>query len=184
MCSVRAHGVSCFRMINRVLPRLWLGRALALSGILLVAANLRSAVAALSPIVSYIRKDFDLDIFAVGAIGMLPPFFFAVFSSVRPASLAMWSILALVAVIPWIWLIVARPAGPPSAQDNIRSIRGLSCRIRGSNSAGGGSDRTALSRFPSESLSPNRWPIQEIRSRATSGTPDQCGGPAATRQIS
>ena len=123
MCSVRAHGVSCFRMINRVLPRLWLGRALALSGILLVAANLRSAVAALSPIVSYIRKDFDLDIFAVGAIGMLPPFFFAVFSSVRPASLAMWSILALVAVIPWIWLIVARPAGPPSAQDNIRSIK-------------------------------------------------------------
>ncbi len=64
---------------------LWRGRTLALLGILLVAANLRTAVAALSPIFAEIRVDFAISSIAVGVLGMLPPVCFAIFGIVAPA---------------------------------------------------------------------------------------------------
>ena len=66
-------------------PRsLWAGRTLALLGIILVAANLRTAVAALSPIVSQISTDVPLSATAIGVLGMLPPVCFAVFGIFTP----------------------------------------------------------------------------------------------------
>ena len=56
---------------------LWAGRAVALVGILLVALSLRTAVAAISPIVSQIRFDLTLDSVGLGVIGSLPPVAFA-----------------------------------------------------------------------------------------------------------
>lgn len=67
-------------------PRpLWHGRAIALIGILLVAANLRTAVAALSPIYAEIRAEFPVTSLGVGLLGMLPPICFAVFGLVAPS---------------------------------------------------------------------------------------------------
>ncbi|MGO4536874.1 MFS transporter [Leifsonia sp. 2MCAF36] len=67
-------------------PRpLWHGRAIALVGILLVAANLRTAVAALSPIFAEIRTDFAVSNIDVGLLGMLPPICFAVFGLIAPS---------------------------------------------------------------------------------------------------
>jgi CP family cyanate transporter-like MFS transporter len=63
---------------------LWAGRTLALLGIVLVAANLRTAVAALSPIVAEIAADIPLDSVGVGFLGTLPPLCFAVFGLLTP----------------------------------------------------------------------------------------------------
>lgn len=63
---------------------LWAGRALALLGILLVAVNLRTAVAALSPIAAEIGADIALSPTTLGVLGMLPPVCFAVFGIVTP----------------------------------------------------------------------------------------------------
>jgi CP family cyanate transporter-like MFS transporter len=66
-------------------PRsLWAGRTLALVGIILVAATLRTAVAALSPIVSEISTDIPLSATAIGVLGMLPPVCFALFGIFTP----------------------------------------------------------------------------------------------------
>jgi len=66
-------------------PRsLWAGRTLALLGILLVAGTLRSAVAALSPIVGQISVDVPLSATAIGVLGMLPPVCFALFGIFTP----------------------------------------------------------------------------------------------------
>lgn len=64
---------------------LWRGRALALVGVVLVAFSLRSAVAALSPILSEVRADFDVPTWVVGLIGTAPPVCFAIFGIVTPA---------------------------------------------------------------------------------------------------
>lgn len=61
---------------TRPLP-LWAGRTMALLGILLVALNLRTAVAAISPIAAQIRVDIALDTVGLGVIGALPPVAFA-----------------------------------------------------------------------------------------------------------
>jgi CP family cyanate transporter-like MFS transporter len=68
----------------RVRP-LWHGRAIALLGILLVAANLRTAVAALSPIFAEIRGEFPVSSIDVGLLGMLPPVCFALFGLIAPS---------------------------------------------------------------------------------------------------
>jgi CP family cyanate transporter-like MFS transporter len=60
----------------RPLP-LWAGRGMALVGIVLVALNLRTAVAAISPIAEQVGKDIPLDAVALGIIGMIPPIAFA-----------------------------------------------------------------------------------------------------------
>lgn len=71
-------------MPDSVTRPLWHGRTIALLGILLVAANLRTAVAALSPIFAEIRTEFDVSSVGVGLLGMLPPVCFAVFGIVAP----------------------------------------------------------------------------------------------------
>jgi len=69
---------------DSAIRRLWAGRTLALLGILLVAANLRTAVAALSPIVTRIDADIPLSALAIGVLGMLPPVCFALFGIFTP----------------------------------------------------------------------------------------------------
>lgn len=67
-------------------PRpLWAGRTLALVGIVLVAFNLRTAVASLSPIIVRLEQDVPLSPTVVGLLGMLPPLCYAVFGIVTPA---------------------------------------------------------------------------------------------------
>ena len=64
---------------------LWQGRTLALLGIVLFAFSLRSAVASLSPVLGYIRADFDVAAWVVGAIGTAPPVCYAVAGLLTPA---------------------------------------------------------------------------------------------------
>ncbi|GAB3030505.1 MFS transporter [Parafrigoribacterium mesophilum] len=56
---------------------LWAGRAMAFVGILLVALNLRTAVASISPIAASIAVDVPLSAVGLGLIGMVPPVAFA-----------------------------------------------------------------------------------------------------------
>ena len=66
-------------------PRsLWAGRTLALVGIVLVAFNLRTAVASLSPILAEVEHDIALAPVVVGLLGMLPPLCYAVFGILTP----------------------------------------------------------------------------------------------------
>ncbi|MCX7521227.1 MFS transporter [Microbacterium sp. STN6] len=83
---------------------LWKGRTLALAGILLVAANLRTAVAALSPIIDHVRADIPLSALVLGVLGMLPPVCFAVFGIITPLftrrmSLELMVLLSLGAIV-------------------------------------------------------------------------------------
>jgi len=64
---------------------LWAGRTLALLGIVLLAFNLRTAVAALSPIFGAISQDVPLGSIGIGFLGMLPPLAFAASGVVAPA---------------------------------------------------------------------------------------------------
>ena len=67
-------------------PRpLWAGRTLALAGIVLVAFNLRTAVASLSPILGHLEAEMPLTPAVVGFLGMLPPLCYAVFGVMTPA---------------------------------------------------------------------------------------------------
>lgn len=73
-------------------------------GILLVAANLRAAVSALSPILARVSVDIPLNAVAIGLLGALPPICFAVFGIVTPmlvrrARLEPVLIAALVAIL-------------------------------------------------------------------------------------
>lgn len=56
---------------------LWRGRFLVFAGILLVALNMRLAVAGLSPIIPLIQQDFPLSIFAISFLGFIAPLCFA-----------------------------------------------------------------------------------------------------------
>lgn len=60
------------------------GRFLALFGMLLVALNVRTAVSSLSPIIPFIREDFELSTLAVSFLGMLPPLGFALSGLIAP----------------------------------------------------------------------------------------------------
>ena len=91
-------------MITALSRRLWPGRGLALIGIILVAANLRTAVAALSPIVAEINVDIPLAAVSLGVLGMLPPVCFALFGIFTPMitrrhGLEAPLVLALVAIL-------------------------------------------------------------------------------------
>ena len=66
-------------------PRpLWAGRALALVGIILVALSLRTAVAALSPIIDHISGEIPFDNLALAIVGSAPPIAFAVSGLLSP----------------------------------------------------------------------------------------------------
>ncbi len=64
---------------------LWAGRSLAFVGLILVAANLRTAVAALSPVYDAIDADLHGGAVGLGVLGMLPPLCFAVFGLITPS---------------------------------------------------------------------------------------------------
>ena len=92
--------------MNTVLSHrgLWSGRTLALLGIILVAANLRNAVTALSPIVTEINVDIPLGAVSLGVLGMLPPVCFALFGIFTPMitrrhGLELPLVLALLAIL-------------------------------------------------------------------------------------
>ena len=81
-----------------------MGRTLALLGILLVAANLRDAVTALSPIFDEITRDVPFGAAGIGLLGALPPICFAVFGIIAPlftrrASLEVVLVIALAALV-------------------------------------------------------------------------------------
>lgn len=63
---------------------LWAGRTMVLLGILLIAANLRTAVVAFSPIIGYVTGDIEIDVVGIGVIGMLPPLAFAASGIIAP----------------------------------------------------------------------------------------------------
>jgi len=63
---------------------LWKGRALALIGIVLVAANLRTAVATMSPIYEQIGKDVVITAVVIGLLGMVPPIMFSLAGILSP----------------------------------------------------------------------------------------------------
>jgi CP family cyanate transporter-like MFS transporter len=56
----------------------------ALVGILAVALSLRTAVAAISPIIAEIREDIAITNVGIGLVGMLPPIFFALSGFLGP----------------------------------------------------------------------------------------------------
>lgn len=60
------------------------GRFLALAGMLLVALNVRTAVSSLSPIIPFIRDDYEVSTLAVAFLGMLPPLGFALSGLIAP----------------------------------------------------------------------------------------------------
>ncbi|WP_022888479.1 MFS transporter [Agromyces italicus] len=71
--------------MTRPPPRpLWKGRTLALVGIVLVAFNLRTAVASLSPILVLLQEEVVLGPVVVGLLGMLPLLCYAVFGIATP----------------------------------------------------------------------------------------------------
>lgn len=63
---------------------LFAGRAMAIVGILLVAINLRTAVASISPIISLVSGDIPLDSVGIGLLGTLPPIVFAASGLLAP----------------------------------------------------------------------------------------------------
>lgn len=66
-------------------PRpLWAGRTLALVGIVVVAFNLRTAVASLSPVLGQLETEIPLSPAVVGFLGMLPPLCYALFGILTP----------------------------------------------------------------------------------------------------
>ena len=66
---------------------LWRGRALAVLGIVLVAANLRTAVATMSPIYTEIGRDVTLTAVTIGLLGMVPPIMFSLAGILSPRNL-------------------------------------------------------------------------------------------------
>ncbi|BDZ47686.1 MFS transporter [Naasia aerilata] len=64
---------------------IWAGRTLALIAIVLLALNLRTAVASLSPVFDEIGADVPLTSVGIGVLGTLPPICFAVFGLLAPA---------------------------------------------------------------------------------------------------
>ena len=63
---------------------LWRGRVVALLAIVSIALSLRSAVAAISPIIDQISVDIELTTVGLGVLGMLPPVFFALSGLIAP----------------------------------------------------------------------------------------------------
>ncbi len=83
---------------------LWAGRWLPLLGIILIALNLRTAVAALSPIIPRIAQDIPIDSVGLGFLGMLPPIAFAASGILAPVvarrvGLEMALVLACLAMV-------------------------------------------------------------------------------------
>jgi CP family cyanate transporter-like MFS transporter len=96
---------------------LWAGRTAALIGILLVAINLRTVVAALSPILGLVSRDVDLSPVVIGIIGSAPPLMFALAGLITPRlSRALGlELLLLVGVVAMVLGQIVRALSPDSA---------------------------------------------------------------------
>jgi CP family cyanate transporter-like MFS transporter len=93
---------------------LWAGRTAALLGILLVALNLRTVVAALSPILNLVSHDVSLSPVVIGIIGAAPPLMFALAGLVTPR-LSRWlglELLLLLAVAAMVLGQLIRAVSP------------------------------------------------------------------------
>ncbi|MGV9195400.1 MFS transporter [Microbacterium sp. MC2] len=96
-------------------PRpLWRGRAMAVTGVLLLAFSLRSAVASLSPVLARAEADFAVPTWVVGLIGSAPPVCFAIFGLLTPALERRLGLerLALVAIVVAAVGMLARALAP------------------------------------------------------------------------
>lgn len=83
---------------------LWAGRAAAVVGIVLLALNLRTAVAVLSPILSFVSGDIALNSLGIGLLGTLAPLAFAASGFVAPliarrVGVELTTVLACVAMV-------------------------------------------------------------------------------------
>jgi CP family cyanate transporter-like MFS transporter len=101
---------------DRRLP-LWAGRTAALLGILLIALNLRTVVAALSPILNLVERDVPLNPVVIGIIGAAPPLTFALAGLITPWLSRRLGLEALVLIAVGIMAIgqLARALAPGSA---------------------------------------------------------------------
>ncbi|MFM7013425.1 MAG: CynX/NimT family MFS transporter, partial [Actinomycetota bacterium] len=59
-------------------------RVLALTGMLLVSLNLRTAVSSLSPVIPFVQEDINLGTLTISMLGMLPPLCFALAGLLAP----------------------------------------------------------------------------------------------------
>jgi CP family cyanate transporter-like MFS transporter len=82
---------------DRRLP-LWAGRTAALLGILLVALNLRTVVAALSPILNLVERDVPLSPVVIGIVGAAPPLLFALAGLITPSLSRRFGLEALILI--------------------------------------------------------------------------------------
>ncbi len=89
-------------------------RLLGLAGILLIALNVRSAVAALSPLAARIDADIALDPTAIGLLGVVPPVAFALSGIVAPLVARRWGLerSLLLAVLAMVVGHLLRAAAP------------------------------------------------------------------------
>lgn len=72
-------------MTSQPTAPLWRGRALALLGIVLVAATMRTAVGAVSPLLDHIAVDVPLDAVVLSILGAAPPLAFGLAGLLAPA---------------------------------------------------------------------------------------------------
>lgn len=68
------------------------GRILAFLGISLVALNMRTAVAALSPLVTAMRAELDMSAWVLAALGMIPPLCYGVFGVLAGGFARRWGL--------------------------------------------------------------------------------------------
>jgi MFS transporter, CP family, cyanate transporter len=101
---------------DRPLP-LWAGRTAALLGILLVALNLRTIVAALSPILNLVERDVPLNPVVIGLVGAAPPLMFALAGLITPRLSRRLGLEALVLIAVGIMALgqLVRALSPDSA---------------------------------------------------------------------
>lgn len=101
-----------------------------LLGVVIAAANLRTAVAALSPIVGSVSEDIPLDSVGLGLLGTLPPLCFAIFGLLAPVlqrrvRLEMLLVIPLVAILFGHLLRAAAPSYPLLAVGSALAFAGM-----------------------------------------------------------
>ena len=109
---------------------LWAGRAAAVVGIVLLALNLRTAVAVLSPILSYVSGDIPLDSIGIGLLGMLAPLAFAASGFVAPVvarrtGLELATVLACAAMVVGPVLRGVAPNYPVLVLGSVLTLAGM-----------------------------------------------------------
>jgi CP family cyanate transporter-like MFS transporter len=109
---------------------LWAGRAAAVVGIVLLALNLRTAVAVLSPILSYVSGDIPLDSIGIGLLGMLAPLAFAASGFLAPVvarriGLELTTVLACVAMIVGPVVRAVAPSYPVLVLGSVLALAGM-----------------------------------------------------------